>query len=187
MGYMKKDKRMVLQAKKNRDKFKEKKLEPMLIDIDKYLESPDDNDCGCGDTSYIYRGLGIYECENCGKIFKNEYARVRDCVDEYGTNLSMFEISDKTGVPKRIIDLFVKDGRFVEVEKQRICKICKEPIDSGMYCNRCALRQIEKSFEEKTKKKFSSSVLNSGDMRGTMHIGKRVESFGYEHTTNKKK
>lgn len=170
----------IILSKKNKDKYKEHKLEPMLIDVDRYLTSPDECECECEESNFVYKGLGLYVCQGCGMIFKNEYGRVRDCVDEYGTTLSTFEIAEKTNVSRHIIELFIKDGRFVEVEKQRVCRVCKQPIDAGMYCNKCALRQIEDSFEEKVHRKFSSGVRMSGDMTGEMHTKKQVESFSYE-------
>ncbi len=157
---------------------KETGIEQKLIDINQYLTCP--GECKCG-GKYVYHGLGTYECENCGTIFKNEYGIVRDFVDKYGTNYSIFEIAEKTGVPKRIIDLFIKDGKFITVEKQKVCIICHQPIESGVYCNKCALRQIQSSFEN-NRKKLSSGV-RAQDMKGEMHYGKRAEM--YENRRNR--
>lgn len=145
-------------------------IEKILIDVKKYLSMPAQCECG---GQYIYQGLGNYKCEFCGSIYKNEYAIVRDFVDKYGTNYSIFEIAEMTNVPKRIIDLFVKDGKFIAVPKQRMCIICKEPIESGTYCNRCALRQIQDSFD--TKRRPISSGLVQKDMRGEMHYGRNAD------------
>ena len=153
-------------------KEKKHKMEKNLIDIEKYLTAP--GICECG-ASYIYYGLGVYKCEGCESEFKNEYAIVRDFVDKYGTNYSIVEIAEMTKVSKAIIDLFIRDGRFITVQKQKLCLICREPIISGTYCNRCALRQINDSFEKKDKK-LSSGVLNS-DMGGKMHHGKKSEKY----------
>lgn len=143
-------------------------LEQGLVDIDKYLKKP--GLCECG-NNYTYEGLGVYKCEHCGSVFKNEYATVRDFVDKYGTNYSILEIAEMTGVEKKLIDMFVKDGKFDRVEKQRVCIVCHQPIQSGMYCSRCALSQISNSMDENHRKKMSSGVM-TGDMKGTMHINK---------------
>ncbi len=142
-------------------------LEQGLIDINKYLTTP--GECECG-ADFVYHGLGTYVCESCGAVFKNEYGIVRDFVDKYGTNYSKIEIAEMTGVPKRIIDLFVKDGKFIEVEKQRMCIVCRQPIKSGIYCKRCALVQIEDSMEQHHRK--IKSGLKNPDMQGEMHYGK---------------
>lgn len=139
------------------------------VDIDKQLKTPEGCECG---GSFEYVGLGVYKCSNCGNIFKNEYAIIRDFVDKYGTNYSILEISEMTGIEKRLIDLFIKDGKFVTVEKQRVCIICHQPIPSGIYCNRCALTQISDSMEENRRKNMSSSIRNV-DMQGMMHHEKK--------------
>lgn len=161
-----------MDIEKKDKKGKNNKIERLLIDVEKYLSTPEI--CKCG-KNYSYYGLGVYKCDGCGAEFKNEYAIVRDFVDEYGTNYSIIEIAEMTKVSKAVIDLFVRDGKFVTVEKQRMCLICREPIISGTYCNRCALRQIEKSFERKDRK-FSSGVLNA-DMGGKMHHGKKSDKY----------
>ncbi len=146
---------------------KEKSIEAILVDLESKLLKPDTCECG---EQYQYEGLGIYKCGMCGSIFKNEYAIVRDFVDEYGTNYNIQEISERTGVPKRLIDLFVKDGRFLEVKKQKLCKFCKVPIVTGHYCNRCALLQIKEGLErDHPPKTLQSSVGLSGNMAGEMH------------------
>ena len=53
--------------------------------------------CECG-GKYSYKGLGFYVCDGCGKEYLNEYAKVREFIDVYGTNYSILEISERTGV-----------------------------------------------------------------------------------------
>ena len=153
-------------SKKRKIEYKSKNdIEEVLINVEAYLTKP--GLCKCGEK-YTYEGLGVYRCKNCNSVFKNEYALVRDFVDENGTNYNILEISEKTGVPKRVIDVFIKDKRFMTVKKQRTCKICKAPIEKGNYCNKCALKQLQESFYEENYPKFSSRVVNN-DMKGTMH------------------
>jgi hypothetical protein len=138
--------------------------EKALLEIKSLLSKP--GKCFCG-SDYEYVGLGTYKCRFCSAVFKNEYAIVRDFVDEYGTSYSIYEISKKTNVSKRLIDLFVKDGRFETVKKQPRCRNCKTPIDKGMYCNRCALLKIHNEIHEP--KRFVSGVRQNDDMQGEMH------------------
>ena len=147
------------------------KAEEGLIDIDKYLSKP--GNCSCG-QGMKYVGLGIYRCENCGDEFKNEYGIIRDFVDKYGTTYSILEIADLTGVPKRIIDLFIRDGKFAKAAKQRVCCVCHKPIESGMYCNVCALRQIGDAMDN-DRKKLSGSLRRNSEMEGIMHYRKGKE------------
>lgn len=140
-------------------------LEQGMIDMEKYLSEPDE--CSCGGR-FTYEGLGRYRCDRCGKIFENEYAIVRNFLDIHGSTYSILEISEMTGVPRKFIDWFVKEGRFIPVEKQRSCIICHQPITAGLYCNRCALREQNEAYEERRKKNLTSGVKNH-DMDAVMH------------------
>lgn len=153
----------------NRDKHNDKGIEEILLNVEAFLTKP--TLCKCGYT-FKYQGLGVYKCEHCGEIFKNEYAKVRDFVDEYGTNYNILEIAEQTGVSKRLIDMFIKDKRFDTVKKQKKCIVCKTPIEKGQYCNRCALIQIQDEMDAEHKKMLSM-VVRSGDMKGEMHFIKK--------------
>lgn len=145
----------------------EKDIEQILIEVEAMLTKP--GKCQCGEE-YEYKGLGVYKCPGCKNIFKNEYAIVRDFVDEYGTNYSIIEIAEKTNVPKRLIDLFVKDGRFDTVKKQKKCIICHTPIGKGQYCNRCALRQIKGEMDNDRNRRIAGVIRENKDMKGEMHF-----------------
>ena len=148
-------------------------LEQGLLNLDRYMKNP--GVCECG-NEYTYMGLGEYKCAYCGKTFKNEYALVREFVDKYGTNYSILEIAAMTGVNKKLIDMFIKDGRFITVERQKMCIICHQPIDSGVYCKKCALIQIDSSLDEsKEQRKNLTGTLHNEDMKGTMRHGRRIE------------
>ena len=147
-------------------------LELGITNLDRYLKTP--GICECG-NNYTYVGLGEYKCEHCGRVFKNEYAIVREFVDKYGTNYSIIEISEKTGISKKLIDMFVKDGKFTTVDRQRECIICHQPIDSGVYCKRCALLQTDNSLEEnRVQRKMMSGTIRNEDMKGLMRYGRKV-------------
>lgn len=147
-------------------------IEQGLINLDKYLKSP--GKCECG-NNYTYVGLGEYRCSHCGNVFKNEYAIVREFVDKYGTNYSIMEIAAITGVSKKLIDMFVKDGKFLTVERQRTCIVCRQPIESGVYCKKCALMQIDNSLDEsRAQRKMMSGTIRNEDMKGSMHHGRKI-------------
>lgn len=154
---------------------RDKRLEDVqlgLIDVDNYLKKP--GLCECG-NAYTYQGLGRYQCEHCGNVFLNEYGTVREFVEKYGTNYSILEIAEMTGVSKKLIDMFVRDGKFIEVERQRMCIVCHQPIDSGLYCKRCALQQIGNDMEENRRNRNIMGSLKNENMRGTMHHGRRQD------------
>lgn len=151
-------------GKQHEEKIEEM-LEDTLVDIGSLLTRP--GMCSCGDE-FEYRGLGCYVCPRCRNTFKNEYAIVRDFVDEYGNAYSILEISERTGVPKKLIDLFVKDNKFEMVKKQRRCRICRVPIEKGYYCSQCALLQIHDQIDS-DRRKILGSGTRDADMEGKMH------------------
>lgn len=141
-------------------------IEKMLIEVESLLTKPDK--CLCGED-FEYKGLGVYKCKRCGMEYKNEYGRVRDFVDVNGTSYNMDEIAKMTNVPRKLINLFVRDGRFDTVKKQKRCKVCHNPIEKGEYCNRCALRQIKDGIDNDNRKQFVGVMRDVGDMKGEMH------------------
>ncbi len=146
---------------------KDKDIEEVLIDVEVLLTTPEV--CQCG-GEFEYKGLGDYECKICHGKFQNEYGVVRDFVDEYGTNYNIIEIAERTGVPKRLIDMFIKDQRFKTVKKQRKCRVCRSPIEKGHYCNKCALRQIKEEIESDNKRNIVGSLAKRESMKGEMYF-----------------
>ena len=159
-----KNQKNISKAQKKDDKKQD--IESALLDIATMLTKP--GNCSCGEA-FSYTGLGTYICKRCRSSFKNEYAKVRDFVDEFGTNYNIYEISKKTGVPKWLIDLFIKDGRFDTVKKQKRCRECKCPIEKGLYCNRCALRQINDEMQNDSRRHMTGSIRTNENMKGEMH------------------
>lgn len=158
-------KKVLSVAERHEQKSKENETEEVLLDVEAYLTKPEKCECG---EDYVYEGLGKYKCKRCGSEFLNEYGRVREFVDKYGSNYSMFEISEITKVPKRLIDIFIKDGRFETIKRQRKCIICHTPIEKGQYCNKCALLQINDELNKESH--IHGSINVQQDMKGTMHF-----------------
>ena len=142
-----------------------KTIEDILINVDAFLSKP--GECSCG-GNFEYVGLGRYVCPRCRNEFKNEYAIVRDFVDEYGNAYSILEICEKPGVTKNLIDLFVKDKRFDLVRKQRRCRNCRQPIEKGYYCSKCALLQLSNEMNSEIRKILGSGTKDM-EMDGKMH------------------
>ena len=141
--------------------------EKIRLEIDMLLSKPDT--CKCG-SEFEYAGLGMYKCRMCTEKFKNEYAIIRDFVDTYGTSYSVYEISDITNVPRRLIDLFIRDGRFTVVTKQPRCRECNILIERGLYCRRCALIQTGNTSTVKKQKKIRGIARPVDNMQGEMHF-----------------
>ena len=65
----------------------------------------------------IYKNLGEYVCETCGKMLLDDYGKVRKYLDENGSSTSI-EISEETGVKRSVIEEFLKAGRLEVVPDQ---------------------------------------------------------------------
>lgn len=96
----------------------------------------------------VYKGLGEYECENCGESEFDDYGKVRNYLDEHrGANVA--EISDATGVSHKSIREMIKENRFEVVDSYGgyiRCEMCGANIKSGRLCSKCELlyhRQLE--------------------------------------------
>jgi predicted amidophosphoribosyltransferase len=125
--------------------------------------------CECGEE-FSYVGLGTYRCEHCGREFKNEYARVRDFVEKHGNNYSILEIAEQTKVSKKVIDMFVEEGKFNTVERVKRCSECGKPIGHGNYCDTCGLRILKTKSVDK---KIQGVLRENMDLKGQMHHFKK--------------
>lgn len=63
----------------------------------------------CGSRNLEYLGLGRYNCIECKNIVLNNYGKVRECVDTYGS-VSVVEVMDKTGLTKEDIRELEREG-----------------------------------------------------------------------------
>lgn len=148
----------------NQGDNKNEGLEKILANADYLLSKP--GTCQCG-GEYKYIGLGNYKCTECGNIFQNEYAKVRDFVEKNGNRYNIMEIAEETKVSKRVIDLFINEGKFSTVEQVRKCRECGSVITTGTYCSRCSLRKMQENIT--TTKNIQGVYRENGDMKGKMH------------------
>ena len=65
-----------------------------------------------------YKGLGHYNCEECGTDYYTNYGKVRKTMDEYGT-LTVKEVCSITGLTKDEIKELVNEGS-VEISDGRV-------------------------------------------------------------------
>lgn len=87
-----------------------------LIELIEYQKPTACDECG-GDLKY--KGLGEYECEKCGHSVFDEYGKVRNYI-ELHPGVNAVELSEKTGVSKKIIKQMLRDERFDLVNKKGI-------------------------------------------------------------------
>ena len=113
----------------------------------------------------VYRGLGEYQCEDCGAFDYDDYGKVRNYLDRHrGANVA--EISEATGVTHKSIRDMIKDNRFEVINNAGgyiRCEMCGTNISSGRLCGKCEMqyhRQME--AEARTRRKAAISGGSTG-------------------------
>lgn len=103
----------------------------------------------CGGVM-VFKGLGEYECEDCGQLAYDDYGKVRNYIEEHrGSNAA--QIEEATGVSQKTIRRLLKEGRLEIAEGSRTflrCEHCGKDIRSGRYCPDCEVK-MHRSLEEK--------------------------------------
>lgn len=84
---------------------------------------------------------GVYECLICGKQSYDYYQTVKRYLQRNGA-ASSIEIERATGVPRKAIEYFLKEG-YLEISKldsyRMTCARCGAAIRSGVLCDKCRM------------------------------------------------
>ena len=120
----------------------------------------------CG-ASMIYRGSGRYVCEMCNYEFLTDFGIIKKYLNDHGPS-NMVEISNATGVSRRVIRELLKEGR-IEVSQSSgeilHCLACGLPIRFGSYCASCAEKLKGKLEEEKAQGAYNPLSRNMDNDR----------------------
>lgn len=110
----------------------------------------------CGGV-LVYKGLGEYQCEECGALEYDNYGKVRNYLENHrGANVA--EISSATGVSHKAIRDMIKEKRFEIINNRGgylRCEMCGVNINSGRLCHKCEEnyhRNVEAQAREERKK-----------------------------------
>lgn len=121
--------------------------------------------CNICNGVLVYKGLGEYQCEDCGASEYDNYGKVRNYLDKHrGANVA--EISDATGVSHKAIREMIKENRFEVIDNHGgyiRCEMCGVNINSGRLCSKCETlyhRQLEE--EARASRKTSISGGSAG-------------------------
>lgn len=106
----------------------------------------------------VYKGVGEYQCEDCGTLEYDDYGKVRNYLENHrGANVA--EISSYTGVPHKAIRDMIKEHRFEIIDNRGgylRCEMCGVNINSGRLCPKCEEnyhRNLEAKAREERKMK----------------------------------
>lgn len=92
----------------------------------------------CGGKLF-YENSGMYRCEDCGEEELDDFGKIKEYIEEHGPSPST-AISEETGVPLEIIDIFLKNGRLEIPEGSKLyikCERCGCSLRFGRYCYSC--------------------------------------------------
>lgn len=83
--------------------------------------------------------IGTYSCVRCGKLSYDYLQTVRNYLEKYGPTPTLI-IERETGIPRKVIDYFLKQ-EFLEIPESSsyrlLCKKCGVSIRTGELCIRC--------------------------------------------------
>ena len=129
----------------------------------------------CHDKLYFIGG-GRYKCNSCGYEVLDDFGKVKEFLEENGPSPSII-ISEKTGVRRDVIELFLEKGRLEIPEGSDYyikCAKCGCSIRYGRFCPDCTQKLaggIKVFFnEDMGEKPKSEKKLN---MSGKMYFLER--------------
>lgn len=103
----------------------------------------------CGGVM-VFKGLGEYQCEDCGELAYDDYGKVRNYIDDH-KGATALQVEEATGVTQKVIRRLLRDGRLEVADGSKVflhCDMCNKPIRSGRYCPECEMK-IHRGLEEK--------------------------------------
>lgn len=151
-------------------------MEAFLVE-DRYHIPKQCTECG---GVMVFKGVGEYHCEDCGKVDYDDYGKTRLYIEQH-PGATAAEIECYTGVSQRTIRHMLKEGRL-EVTADSVsflrCEICGKNIRSGTYCSECEIavhRKLEEQQRERKRKaaKFTGVGVEQSDGEGQKRFTRR--------------
>lgn len=99
----------------------------------------------CGERLQ-YLAMGDFKCPKCGHTEQDDYGKVRSFLDANGPQPATV-IEEETGVPRPVIDDFLRKGRLEINENSPVflrCELCGKDIKYGRICAACAKNKVSK-------------------------------------------
>lgn len=115
----------------------------------------------------VYKGLGEFQCEECGTLDYDDYGKVRNYLENHrGAHAG--EIAEATGVTHKAIREMIKENRFEVVENRAgyiKCEMCGKSVKSGRLCPECEVlyhRKVE--AEARNERKRNKNIAGYGEV-----------------------
>lgn len=118
----------------------------------------------CGGVM-VFKGVGEYQCENCGELAYDDYGKVRAYIETHkGATAS--QVEEAVGVSQKTIRRLLREGRLEVTEDSRMflrCEVCDKSIRSGRFCPECETkmhRNMEAKQREQSRKSFQGFSMD---------------------------
>ena len=131
-----------------------------------------------------YIAVGEYRCKTCRMVTRDDYGKVRAYIDAHGRATSL-EIEEATGVPKEVVDTFLRQGKL-EITSGPSgylrCELCGADIRFGRICSKCARTDGAKmkGYYVEDVGEAPYAARDSGEMRFVKKRNERL-SEGFSH------
>ncbi|MBE5866505.1 MAG: hypothetical protein E7292_09910 [Lachnospiraceae bacterium] len=101
----------------------------------------------------IFKGVGEYHCEKCGRVAYDDYGKVRLYLEK-NPGANAVAVEAETGVSQKTIRLMLKEARIQVAEGSASflhCENCRKEIRSGRFCPECEIL-YHRNLEEQQRK-----------------------------------
>lgn len=133
----------------------------------------------CGGVM-IFKGVGEYQCEDCGSLAYDDYGKVR-CYIEKHVGATAAQTEAATGVSQKTIRRLLKESRIQVAQGSRSflhCELCGTEIRSGRYCFQCEVVYRHKMEEQQ--REMLRRDLKGYDIGNKGELGQRRFMRGEE-------
>ncbi len=89
----------------------------------------------------IFKGVGEYRCEDCGRLEYDDYGKVRNYIEKHN-GATAAQVSEATGVSQKSIRDMLKESRIEIAPASKTflkCEMCGTSIREGRLCPKCEM------------------------------------------------
>ncbi|MDD6810334.1 MAG: hypothetical protein PUD93_00455 [Lachnospiraceae bacterium] len=113
----------------------------------------------CGGVM-VFKGVGEYQCEDCGYLDYDDYGKVRNYIERH-VGATSAQVSEATGVKQKTIRTMLKESRLEIANGSKAfitCELCGASIRSGRLCSKCEIN-YNRNVEEITRMRHNKSLM----------------------------
>lgn len=148
---------------------KTERMRDELHRLDSYNRPTFCKECG---GVMIFKGVGEYQCEDCGYLDYDDYGKVRNYIEKHnGATAAM--VAEATGVSQRAINEMLRESRLEIATTSKVfmkCELCGAGIRYGRLCPKCET-DYHRSVEERARSKRNINISGYGTEKPSTEDG----------------